>query len=126
MPAAAKITDQMAYIVAVRHDGGNYIPERGVADMDRKTTVADIASGELEDVAQVFEFNPVEHICSDVTADILREAAFSILQNNDYDDLTGWQRDFVDANAAGALIAHRSECRDEAAYRRSLLAGRAA
>lgn len=120
MPA---IKDQMTYIAVCSSKTGNYVRERDVADTDRKTTVADIASGEIEGVVQVLEINPVEHVCSDVTGDILREAAFAILQDTDFDDLNDWQRDFIDHNAAGALLAHRSECRDEAAYRRSLLPG---
>ncbi|MBN9601846.1 MAG: hypothetical protein J0G33_02835 [Afipia felis] len=119
----APIQDHMVYVVVVAHPNGPYVPERDVADMDRKAVVADIACGELEDVLQVLEMNPAEHVCSDVTSDILREAAFSILNDTDYDDLNDWQRDFIDRNAAGALLAHRNHCRDEAAYNRSLLPG---
>jgi hypothetical protein len=94
------ISDHMIYLVTVAHPGGAYMPERDVADLDRKTTVQDIATGQFEDVLQVIECNPVEKICHDVTEDIMREAADSILAKNAYRDLNDWQRDFVDARAA--------------------------
>ena len=117
------IEDHMVYFVLC--GPGTYAPERNLSDMDRATTVRDIAKAQFEDVIQVLECSPAEHVCNDVTADILRDAAFFILSNLDYEDLNDWERDFVDDNAPGALAEHRIECRAEAAYRNELLPGRA-
>lgn len=67
--------DRMIYFVQV--DFGKLGPawvERSPADMDRKTTIADIASGQFSEIVQILECNPAEHICSDVTEELLREA----------------------------------------------------
>ncbi len=48
--------------------------ERSVNDADRKTTVADISSGQLGDVMTILECNPVENIRNGVTEELLREA----------------------------------------------------
>jgi hypothetical protein len=48
--------------------------ERNVNDADRKTTVADISSGQWGDVMTILECNPAENICNDVTEELLREA----------------------------------------------------
>jgi hypothetical protein len=117
------IEDHMVYFVLC--GPGTWLPERKLSDMDRATTVRDIATGQFEGVVQVLECNPVEGICNDVTADMMRDAAFFILSDLDYEDLNDWQRDFVDGNAPGALAEHRVECRAEAAYRNELLPGRA-
>lgn len=119
------IGDSMIYFVICDHSGGDFLPEQNVSELDRKTVVSNIASGQFDDVKQVLECNPAEHVCNDVTAEVMREAAFSILESKNYDDLNDWQRDFVDDHAPGALIAHRDECRAEAAYRRELMPGRA-
>jgi hypothetical protein len=113
------IEDHMVYFVLC--GPGTYAPERNLSDMDRATTVRDIAKAQYENVIQVLECNPAEHVCNDVTADILRDAAFFILSNLDYEDLNEWERDFVDDNAPGALANHRIECRAEHDHRRSLM-----
>lgn len=91
MPA---IKDQMTYIAVCSSKTGNYVRERDVADTDRKTTVADISSGEIEDVVQVLEVNPVEGTCRDVTEDIAREVMTAWA--NDAEPLLDWQFDFVE------------------------------
>ncbi|MGB6080273.1 MAG: hypothetical protein WBF99_12515 [Xanthobacteraceae bacterium] len=121
----ASIKDRMIYVVIVAHSGGDFLPEQNVSELGRKTVVSNIASDQYSDVVQVLECNPAEHLCNDVTAEVMREAAFSILESKNYDDLNDWQREFVDDHAPGALIAHRDECRAEAAYRRELMPGRA-
>lgn len=115
------IKDHMAYIVVCDSGDGAYLPERKVSDLDRATVVKDIADGQYEDLRQVIEFNPVEHICNDVTSEIMGEAAFEIIKDTHYDDLNDWQRAFVADYAQGALAAHRAECRAEDAHRRSLM-----
>jgi len=118
MPA---IKDQMIYLLVAADKGGAYLPERKLSDLDRATTVKDIAAGQYEDLIQVIAFNPVEHTCDDVTSEIMGEAAFGIIKDTHYDDLSDWQREFVADYAQGALAAHRNECRAEDAHRRSLM-----
>jgi hypothetical protein len=91
MPA---ITDQMTYIVICASESGPYVRERDVSDMGRKTTVADIASGQIEDVVQVLECNPVEHLCSDVTKDIAKDVM--TVWAREAQPLRDWQFDFVE------------------------------
>lgn len=115
------IRDRMAYVVICDHSGGAYLPEQNVSELDRKTVVSLIASGEFDNVKQVLECNPIEGICRDCTDDVMTEAAFAIIKDTAYDDLSDWQRDFVGDYAQGALAAHRNECRAEDAHRRSLM-----
>jgi len=68
--------DRMIYFVLCDFGpklGKAYV-ERDPADMDRATTIKDIQSGQFAEIVQILECNPVEHICSDVTEDFLREA----------------------------------------------------
>jgi hypothetical protein len=94
--------DRMIYIVILDHRSGAFLPERNLADLDRKTTVQDIATGQIEDVIAVHEYNPIERTSRDVTDDIMREAAELILEKHCYRDLNDWQRDFVDGQARRA------------------------
>jgi len=91
MPA---IKDQMTYIAVCNSKTGNYVRERDVADTDRRTTVADIASGEIEDVVQILELNPVEGTCRDVTEDIARDVMTAWA--DDAEPLLCWQYEFVE------------------------------
>lgn len=65
--------DLMIYFVQCRYKSGLAWAERDPANMSRRDTIADICSGELPDVVTVLECNSVEHVCSDVTEDILAE-----------------------------------------------------
>lgn len=102
MPA---IKDQMIYLVVAADKDGDYLPERCVSDLDRATTVKDIADGRYEDLIQVIECNPVEGICRDVTDDIAWEV--SAIWSRDGQSLSDWQRDFIEQiiglEAAGAF-----------------------
>lgn len=91
MPA---IKDQMIYLVVTAHKDGSYLPERKLSDLDRATTVKDIADGQYEDLIQVIECNPVEGICQDVTEDIAWEV--SARWATEGEPLTGWRRDFIE------------------------------
>lgn len=91
MPA---IKDRMTYLAICSSKSGTYVRERDVADTDRKTTVADIASGEIEDMVQVLELNPVEGTCRDVTEDIAREVM--TVWANEAEPLLDRQFDFVE------------------------------
>lgn len=99
-----KIADHMTYIVVCSHKGDSYLPERDVADTDRKTTVADIASGELSDVIQIIEFNPAEHSSRDVTEDIAWEV--SAIWREGGEPLSDWRRDFVEQHCG--MVAARA------------------
>lgn len=123
MSAASQnvIGDRMTFMVICAHKSGPYAPERNVSDMDRASVVADLASGELDGVIQIIGFNPVEHICDDVTGDLMHEAAQSILADTHADDLTDWQRKFVEQVLGfDALNEHERNCIEEDAHRRSL------
>jgi len=90
MPA---ITDRMSYLVTVAHPRGDYLSERALSDLDRTTTVKDIADGQFTNVLQVIEFNPAEGICHDVTEDIAREVMTEWAKSGE--PLEAWQFDFI-------------------------------
>ena len=90
------IQDRMIYLVLVAHPGGAYMPERNETDLDRATTVKDIATAQLEGVTQVLECNPVEGTCRDVTEDIARD----VMQvwADQAEPLAYWQRVFLESH----------------------------
>ncbi|WP_298963820.1 hypothetical protein [uncultured Roseibium sp.] len=57
-------------------DLGNclYTPERGLEEMDLKKLMEDIRSGQLENIMAVFEFNPEEGWCNNITDTVLESA----------------------------------------------------
>ncbi|MDB5726633.1 MAG: hypothetical protein JWQ16_3387 [Novosphingobium sp.] len=91
MPA---ITDRMIYLCSVAHQGGDYLPERDVADLDRASTIQDIAAGQIEDLVQVIEVNVGEHTSRDVTEDVAREVMN--VWANEAEPLRDWQYTFVE------------------------------
>ncbi|MBN8968970.1 MAG: hypothetical protein J0G95_10975 [Rhizobiales bacterium] len=97
------IQDHMIYMIVVEHPKGDYVPERDVADLDRATTIKDIANGEYEGVKQVLRFNPVEHTCDDVTSEIA--LAVSEIWDSEGEPLFDWQRDFIE-QTIGIEAAH--------------------
>jgi hypothetical protein len=66
--------DLMRYLVISGDSAGDYLPERRLCDLDRATTVADIATGQFGEVLHVIEFNIAEGIICDRTEDVLSEA----------------------------------------------------
>jgi hypothetical protein len=66
-------TDRDIYLIRCRHGRADYIRERDVAACDRKTTVEDIASGEVEHVIAVYCFNPEDGWARDVSEDIAHD-----------------------------------------------------
>lgn len=88
------IKDRMVYLVICGHKSGPYIPERNIADMDRKSIVADIASGKIDDVLQVIEFNPIEGTSRDVTEDIAHDVM--TVWADEGEPLLNWQFEFVE------------------------------
>lgn len=88
----AIIKDRMIYLVLCSHKDGAFLPERAAADLDRATTVKDIADGQFDNVIQVLECNPVEGTCRDVTDEILAAAGRSEDEITDHDYRT-WRWD---------------------------------
>lgn len=72
MPAAR---DAAVYVVISKCLGAPIAAERDVARMNRNDTIADIASGEIENVVSVFAMNVVEGWSEDVSEEIAMEIA---------------------------------------------------
>lgn len=94
MVDAQIISDRTIYIVTTGHSGGAYLPERNVADLDRATTVNDIADRQYDDVLQVLECDLVERLCSDATISIAWEV--SEIWADRGEPLSDWQEDFLE------------------------------
>ena len=90
-PCKNIIEDHMVYFVVC--GSGGYLPERKLSDLDRATTIRDIAKAQYEDVVQVLECNPVEGICRDVTEDIMN--AVCERWADDGDEVADWQFNII-------------------------------
>ena len=102
------IKDHMTYIAICGSRSGSYVRERNLAETDRKLIVADIASGEIEDMVQVLEINPVEGTCRDVTEDIARDVM--TVWANEGPSLSDWQFEFVEMHVSmQAALSFRRE-----------------
>lgn len=86
--------DKMLYLVICSDKGEHYVAERELSEMDSGTTLKDIAAGEFTNLASVLVFNPVEHVCSDVTEEFARSVMNLWASNGE--PLSSWQRDFVE------------------------------
>lgn len=78
-PRVSGPSDRTIYFILCdfgRH-GRAYV-ERDAGDMDRKTTIRDIADRQFSNIVQILECNPAEHICSDVTEEILGAAELAM------------------------------------------------
>lgn len=84
--------EQMLYLVVSAHERGDYLPERNVADLDRRATVRDIRDGQLGDVVHVIEFCIAEKIIADVTEDVLCEVGRDSPPPTKQDRID-WERD---------------------------------
>jgi hypothetical protein len=87
--------DLMIYFVLVAYKSGTRWAERDPANMSRRDTIADIMTGDLANVITVLECNSVEHVCSDVTEDILTEAGVFVTDDTPLtgQDRIDWERD---------------------------------
>lgn len=66
--------DRQSYLILECDRAGSiWIAEREWQDMDRKTTIQDIAEGQFSDLVSVLEFNAIEGTAHDVTEDMARE-----------------------------------------------------
>ena len=62
--------DRMFYLVVSDHaKAGPLIFEVELSRMDRASVLTDISHGQYGAVLHILEFNPVEHICQEVTYD---------------------------------------------------------
>jgi len=87
--------DQQLYLIFEADRAGNsWIAERQISDMDRKTTLEDVASGQFSDLVAVIEFNPIEHGSRDVTEDFAKEVA--TIWALEEEPLTDTQREFLE------------------------------
>jgi hypothetical protein len=65
--------DRQSFLIFEADRAGNiWIAEREWADMDKQTTLEDVASGQFSDLVSVIEFNAVEHTSRDVTEDFAK------------------------------------------------------
>jgi hypothetical protein len=92
--------DRMLYFVLCRYGKAASWAERDVTDMDQRTTIAQIRSGDLPNVVTVLECNPVEHVCSDVTEEVMKLAG-------------RWDFDPPHLSPSERLEAMRDHCRDQ-------------
>lgn len=86
--------DKQLFLIICSDKGEHYVAERELCEMDSLNTLKSIAAGEWTDLASVIVFNPVEHICTDVTREFAVQAMS--LWANSGEPLTDWQRDFVE------------------------------
>ena len=67
--------DRAFYFVECAFRSGNAFVEIERHRMSRQQIVEDILHGQYTDVVTVLECNPAEHICDDITEDVLAEVA---------------------------------------------------
>lgn len=66
--------DRSFFTILCRADNGDiYSTERTLCNDDRAAVVRDIASGQIDNVLSVFEFNPAEQWSCDISEDIARD-----------------------------------------------------
>jgi hypothetical protein len=91
---AAMILDSMLHVV-ICHDGKEYYcPERKLSDMTFAMTVNDIAAGQFEGVAYVYEFATSEKTAPrDVTEDIAWAVSGRFADTDE--ELEDWAVEFI-------------------------------
>lgn len=67
-----------------------YAPERDVKDMNRATTVREIAEGQFKSLTRVLEVATGADVTADLARDVMTRWA------HDGEPLSDWQRDFVE------------------------------
>ncbi|HEY0570076.1 MAG TPA: hypothetical protein VGD16_00910 [Enterovirga sp.] len=68
--------DRSFFAILCRNARADFFAERSLPDTtSRAETIADILTGQVEDVQRVIEFNPVEGTARDASEDIAREIA---------------------------------------------------
>lgn len=94
--------DVTTYAILCLNKGISYYVERALEDScSREQTIRDIRIGQVECVAKVFAFNPIEHTADDVTEEIAVEIARGL---DPGEPISPELRDFIE-HAAGLEMA---------------------
>ena len=89
--------DKTFHLVICNSRTGAYAAERDLCDLDRATTVKDIAEGQFGgDIAAIIEFNPVEGTSRDATEDIASAVMTRWAGNGE--PLSDWKLNFVESH----------------------------
>jgi hypothetical protein len=87
--------DRMSYLIFEADRVGNiWIAERKWSDMDRRTTLDDVASLQFENLVSVIEFNSIEGTSRDVTEDMAKDVAD--IWAREGEPLTELQREYLE------------------------------
>ncbi|MES0811358.1 hypothetical protein ABLO27_17865 [Roseibium sp. SCPC15] len=98
--------DTSFFSIICELNGALYTPECDLADMQASQLIEDLRNGQFENVHAIFEFNPVEGWCNNVTDDVLA-AAFSHQgaeesnQNDSTENWSDYKRERIEARLAG-------------------------
>lgn len=96
--------DRSFYVIVCRgRDGEPYAAEQCLSDMTAERLVINIASGQIENVRQVFEFNPAEGWSRDVSEDIARDVLRHCFAEDD--EITAVCFDFVEDQLGCRVVA---------------------
>lgn len=94
--------DTSFFAIVCELDGALYTTEIDVADMRTSQIIEDIRAGQLENVRAVFEFNPAEGWCADVTRDVMDNANTEAETGEDHTDFwSDYNSERLDARRAG-------------------------
>jgi hypothetical protein len=83
------------YFIIQGHKISPYVAERDVSDMDRATTIRQIAEGQFENLRSVLELDLEKNTARDVT----REMAGEVMDrwaSEGNEPLSHWRRDFLE------------------------------
>lgn len=80
----------MLYLILCGRHIDEYAPERDVKDMDRATTVREIAEGQFKSLTRVLEIGTGQDVTADFARDVMQ------LWASQGEPLSDWQRDFVE------------------------------
>lgn len=104
MKTQPEIFDRDFYAVRCWHDGTAYFAELTDAQAsDLDSIIAGIASGQIENVTAVFQFNPVENFSRDVSEDVARKIIGKYL--DDDGDVEGPALDFLEDHLGCRAVA---------------------
>jgi hypothetical protein len=101
--------DTTLHMIIARNGKVAYAAERVVDDLGLEATIADIMSGQVDDIERVIAFNPAECWSRDATEDIAMEIANRIGQT----PIRPALRDFIEMHAGldytlGFAVAERT------------------
>src|ERR1700721_2861936 len=106
--------DATLHMIIARHRNGAFAAERNASDLDLESTIADIMTGQIENVERVIAFNPAEAWSREVTEDIAIEIANRIGRDRGMNGapIQPALRDFIEEHAGldyarGLAVAER-------------------